>query len=142
MGSPVGDVEAAYAGERWRAVCAQLSSSGTALLVFAPAERPWSSALLAPATDVFVLAAAGEEGGAVAAVLFGPTLGRTHTSDTTETPAESPQAGMTGVTATEDAGEAARLATVTPLESHPRFSVALAAYVDPSTAATRLALLR
>ena len=61
-GSAVGDVEAAYAGERWRAVCAELSSSGTVLLVFAPAERPWSSVLLAPGTDVIVLATDGEEG--------------------------------------------------------------------------------
>ena len=60
-GSPVGEPELAFQGERWPTVCQQAVRTESTLLVFVPYAAPWSSAILNRATDIIVLAATNDE---------------------------------------------------------------------------------
>ncbi len=60
-GSPTADPDRAFQGERWQTLCRGAIRDEVTLLVFVPLAVSWSAAVVEEATDIMVLAAAGDD---------------------------------------------------------------------------------
>jgi hypothetical protein len=60
-GSATADPDRTFQGERWQTLCRGAIREEVTLLVFVPLAAPWSAAVVEEATDIVVLAAAGDD---------------------------------------------------------------------------------